>query len=93
MATEGDVELELETDQRPRAAPEKPGTHDSDTADLGQVTNYVEEEIQSSNVERTMSITGDRWSREKKAKQEQEKELAKVTIKKEDQGLAPATYS
>jgi NACalpha-BTF3-like transcription factor len=31
-----------------------------------------------------MSVIGDRRSREQKAKQEREKELAKVTIKKED---------
>uniref|UniRef100_A0A672KI69 Huntingtin-interacting protein K-like n=1 Tax=Sinocyclocheilus grahami TaxID=75366 RepID=A0A672KI69_SINGR len=33
---------------------------------------------------KAMSVIGDRRSREQKAKQEREKELAKVTIKKED---------
>ncbi|NXI73347.1 HYPK protein, partial [Anseranas semipalmata] len=60
--------------------------HDSGAADLERVTDYAEEkEIQSSNLETAMSVIGDRRSREQKAKQErEEKELAKVTIKKED---------
>ncbi|XP_034988052.1 huntingtin-interacting protein K [Zootoca vivipara] len=90
MAAEGDVELELEaepngsagTGERPA---EKPRKHDSGAADLERVTDYAEEkEIQSSNLETAMSVIGDRRSREQKAKQEREKELAKVTIKKED---------
>nr|XP_048309356.1 huntingtin-interacting protein K-like [Myodes glareolus] len=86
MAIEEDVELELETKtsglERP---PEKSQKHDSGAADLEWVTDYAEEkEIQSSNLEMAMSVIGYRWSREQKAKQEREKELAKVTIKKED---------
>uniref|UniRef100_F7EKV7 Huntingtin interacting protein K n=1 Tax=Monodelphis domestica TaxID=13616 RepID=F7EKV7_MONDO len=86
MATEGDVELELETEPSgPERPPEKPRKHDSGAADLERVTDYAEEkEIQSSNLETAMSVIGDRRSREQKAKQEREKELAKVTIKKED---------
>ncbi|KAK2103632.1 hypothetical protein P7K49_017488 [Saguinus oedipus] len=91
MATEGDVELELETETSgPERPPEKPRKHDSGAADLERVTDYAEEkEIQSSNLEtvrlaNAMSVIGDRRSREQKAKQEREKELAKVTIKKED---------
>ncbi|KAH0511107.1 Huntingtin-interacting protein K [Microtus ochrogaster] len=88
MATEGDVELELETETSgPDRPPEKPRKHDSGAADLERVTDYAEEkEIQSSNLETAMSVIGDRRSREQKAKQERggEKELAKVTIKKED---------
>ncbi|XP_029808099.1 huntingtin-interacting protein K [Suricata suricatta] len=86
MATEGDVELELETETGgPERPPEKPRKHDSGAADLERVTDYAEEkEIQSSNLETAMSVIGDRRSREQKAKQEREKELAKVTIKKED---------
>ncbi|XP_010337828.2 huntingtin-interacting protein K isoform X1 [Saimiri boliviensis] len=86
MATEGDVELELETETSgPERPPEKPRKHDSGAADLERVTDYAEEkEIQSSNLETAMSVIGDRRSREQKAKQEREKELAKVTIKKED---------
>ncbi|NWS71132.1 HYPK protein, partial [Crotophaga sulcirostris] len=79
MAAEGDVELELETEPNGGSgggagdgaggrAAEKPRKHDSGAADL----------------ERAMSVIGDRRSREQKAKQEREKELAKVTIKKED---------
>uniref|UniRef100_A0A672U0Y5 Huntingtin interacting protein K n=1 Tax=Strigops habroptila TaxID=2489341 RepID=A0A672U0Y5_STRHB len=93
MAAEGDVELELETepngggggDGAGGRAAEKPRKHDSGAADLERVTDYAEEkEIQSSNLETAMSVIGDRRSREQKAKQEREKELAKVTIKKED---------
>ncbi|XP_064013180.1 huntingtin-interacting protein K isoform X2 [Pogoniulus pusillus] len=94
MAAEGDVELELETEPNGSSgggdgaggrAAEKPRKHDSGAADLERVTDYAEEkEIQSSNLETAMSVIGDRRSREQKAKQEREKELAKVTIKKED---------
>ncbi|NXD65387.1 HYPK protein, partial [Eolophus roseicapillus] len=94
MAAEGDVELELETEPNGGSgggdgaggrAAEKPRKHDSGAADLERVTDYAEEkEIQSSNLETAMSVIGDRRSREQKAKQEREKELAKVTIKKED---------
>uniref|UniRef100_A0A5F8GAZ4 Huntingtin interacting protein K n=1 Tax=Monodelphis domestica TaxID=13616 RepID=A0A5F8GAZ4_MONDO len=53
MATEGDVELELETESSgPERLPEKPRKHDSGAADLERVTDYAEEkEIQSSNLE------------------------------------------
>ncbi|XP_072004508.1 huntingtin-interacting protein K [Engystomops pustulosus] len=86
MAAEGDVELELETEENCSERPaDKPRKHDSGAADLERVTDYAEEkEIQSSNLETAMSVIGDRRSREQKAKQEKEKELAKVTIKKED---------
>ncbi|XP_058397442.1 huntingtin-interacting protein K isoform X1 [Diceros bicornis minor] len=72
MATEGDVELELETETSgPERPPEKPRKHDSGAADLERVTDYAEEkEIQSSNLETAMSVIGDRRSREQKAKQE-----------------------
>nr|XP_020865020.1 huntingtin-interacting protein K isoform X2 [Phascolarctos cinereus] len=72
MATEGDVELELETEPSgPERPPEKPRKHDSGAADLERVTDYAEEkEIQSSNLETAMSVIGDRRSREQKAKQE-----------------------
>uniref|UniRef100_A0A8C4UND7 Huntingtin interacting protein K n=1 Tax=Falco tinnunculus TaxID=100819 RepID=A0A8C4UND7_FALTI len=83
MAAEGDVELELETE--PNGSGGGGDGHDSGAADLERVTDYAEEkEIQSSNLETAMSVIGDRRSREQKAKQEREKELAKVTIKKED---------
>ncbi|XP_063106222.1 huntingtin-interacting protein K isoform X2 [Cavia porcellus] len=72
MATEGDVELELETETScPERPPEKPRKHDSGAADLERVTDYAEEkEIQSSNLETAMSVIGDRRSREQKARQE-----------------------
>ncbi|XP_018428289.1 PREDICTED: huntingtin-interacting protein K [Nanorana parkeri] len=86
MAAEGDVELELENEENCSERPaDKPRKHDSGAADLERVTDYAEEkEIQSSNLETAMSVIGDRRSREQKAKQEREKELAKVTIKRED---------
>lgn len=57
MATEGDVELELETETSgPERPPEKPRKHDSGAADLERVTDYAEEkEIQSSNLETVRS--------------------------------------
>lgn len=63
MATEGDVELELETETSgPERPPEKPRKHDSGAADLERVTDYAEEkEIQSSNLE-TVSWAGRCWA-------------------------------
>ncbi|XP_061594432.1 huntingtin-interacting protein K [Cololabis saira] len=86
MAAEGDVDLDLEAEENCTGKPvEKPRKHDSGAADLERVTDYAEEkEISSSDLETAMSVIGDRRSREQKAKQEREKELAKVTIKKED---------
>uniref|UniRef100_A0A2K6FZ16 Huntingtin interacting protein K n=1 Tax=Propithecus coquereli TaxID=379532 RepID=A0A2K6FZ16_PROCO len=61
MATKGDVELELEAETSgPERPPEKPRKHDSGTADLEQVTDYVEEkEIQSSNLETKAKQAGE----------------------------------
>uniref|UniRef100_UPI00398E8FC3 huntingtin-interacting protein K-like n=1 Tax=Pristiophorus japonicus TaxID=55135 RepID=UPI00398E8FC3 len=50
----------------------------------GLCSHTEKKEILSSDLETTMSVIGDRRSQEQKAKQEREKELAKVTIKKED---------
>ncbi|CAL1603016.1 unnamed protein product [Knipowitschia caucasica] len=89
MAAEGDVELELEADENcalsANKPAEKPRKHDSGAADLERVTDYAEEkEIRSEDLQTAMSVIGDRRSREQKAKQEREKELAKVTIRRED---------
>ncbi|XP_028298078.1 huntingtin-interacting protein K [Gouania willdenowi] len=83
---EADADLDLEPEDSCTGKPaEKPRKHDSGAADLERVTDYAEEkEISSSDLETAMSVIGDRRSREQKAKQEREKELAKVTIKKED---------
>uniref|UniRef100_A0A9J8BX60 Nascent polypeptide-associated complex subunit alpha-like UBA domain-containing protein n=1 Tax=Cyprinus carpio carpio TaxID=630221 RepID=A0A9J8BX60_CYPCA len=72
MATEGDVDLDLEAEENCTGKPtEKPRKHDSGAADLERVTDYAEEkEISSSNLETAMSVIGDRRSREQKAKQE-----------------------
>ncbi|XP_051012650.1 huntingtin-interacting protein K-like [Acomys russatus] len=85
MATEGGVGLglEMETSGLQRH-PKKPGKHGSGAADLAQATDSEEKGIESTNLQAAVSVTGDRRSREDKAKQEREKELAKVTIKEED---------
>lgn len=53
MATEGDVDLDLEAEENCTGKPtEKPRKHDSGAADLERVTDYAEEkEISSSNLE------------------------------------------
>nr|XP_051680329.1 huntingtin-interacting protein K-like [Oryctolagus cuniculus] len=83
--TQGDMELELETETKgPEWPPQKPQKPYSRTTDLELVTDYAEEkEIQGSNLEMTRSITGDRLSGSRNLNR-QEKELAEVTIKKED---------
>uniref|UniRef100_A0A2I3GJ18 Nascent polypeptide-associated complex subunit alpha-like UBA domain-containing protein n=1 Tax=Nomascus leucogenys TaxID=61853 RepID=A0A2I3GJ18_NOMLE len=74
VATEGDVELELETETR---GPERHGNMtDRGAADLERVTDYAEE--------KEIRVPIWRRSREQKAKQEWKKELAIVTIQKED---------
>ncbi|KAL4826346.1 hypothetical protein H8958_001443 [Nasalis larvatus] len=86
VATEGDVELELETETSgPQRPPEKPRKHDRQRCGgLGAGHRLCRGEgDQSFNLETAMSVIGDR-SREQKAKQEWEKELAIVSIKKED---------
>lgn len=69
MATEGDVELELETETSgPERPPEKPRKHDSGAADLERVTDYAEEkEIQSSNLE-TVRLAGSLSGRDERRK-------------------------
>lgn len=53
MATEGDVDLDLEAEENCTGKPaEKPRKHDSGAADLERVTDYAEEkEISSSDLE------------------------------------------
>ncbi|XP_062070283.1 huntingtin-interacting protein K-like [Lepus europaeus] len=83
--TQGDMELELETETKgPEWPLQKPQKPYSKATDLELVTDYAgEKEIQGSNLEMTRSITGDRLSGSRNLNR-QEKELAKVTIKKED---------
>lgn len=86
MVIEGDVELELEIEiSGLEWFFEKLWKYDSGVVDLEWVIDYVEEkEIQSFNLEMVMFVIGDRRFWEQKVKQEWEKELVKVIIKKED---------
>uniref|UniRef100_UPI00358F71E8 huntingtin-interacting protein K n=1 Tax=Myxine glutinosa TaxID=7769 RepID=UPI00358F71E8 len=86
MAACADGELELNAEENCHGrSTDKPRKHDSGAADLEKVTDYAEEkEISASNLESAMSVIGDKRTLEQSAKQEREKELAKVTIKKED---------
>ncbi|KAH0503803.1 Huntingtin-interacting protein K [Microtus ochrogaster] len=86
MATDGDVELELETEtsglERP---PEKPRKQDSGAADLEWVTDYAEEEIRVRIWRRLCpSLETDGPGSKRQNRSRGGKELAKVTIKNED---------
>ncbi|CAG0884755.1 unnamed protein product [Darwinula stevensoni] len=64
---------------------EKPRKHDSGAADLERVTDYAEDkEISSDDIQGAMTLIGDRRAQEYQQKVAREKELAKVSIKKED---------
>ncbi|XP_068708881.1 huntingtin-interacting protein K-like [Montipora foliosa] len=68
---------------------ETPKRHDFQTsADLERVTDYAEEkEINTSDLENALSLVEGKYSEEKAAKLQREKELARVVIKKEDVDL------
>lgn len=63
--------------------------HDFQTsADLERVTDFAEEtEINTSILENALSLVEGKYSEEKAAKLQREKELAKVVIRKEDVDL------
>ncbi|KAI4471574.1 huntingtin-interacting protein k family member [Holotrichia oblita] len=66
----------------------KGAKYDSGAADLEKVTDYAEEkEISTQNVAGAISAIGDRRNKEALEKQAREKELLKVSIKKEDVDL------
>lgn len=66
----------------------KTAKYDSGAADLEKVTDYAEEkEISTQNVAGAISAIGDRRNKEALEKQAREKELLKVSIKKEDVDL------
>ncbi|XP_063990589.1 huntingtin-interacting protein K [Diachasmimorpha longicaudata] len=67
----------------------KTAKYDSGAADLERVTDYAEEkEISSSDgFSNALSIIGDRRNKEAAEKKAKEKELLKVSIKKEDVDL------
>ncbi|CAG9857655.1 unnamed protein product [Phyllotreta striolata] len=66
----------------------KVAKYDSGAADLEKVTDYAEEkEIYTQDVANAISAIGDRRNKDALEKQAREKELLKVSIKKEDVDL------
>ncbi|XP_050506676.1 huntingtin-interacting protein K [Diabrotica virgifera virgifera] len=66
----------------------KVAKYDSGAADLEKVTDYAEEkEISTQDVANAISAIGDRRNKDALEKQAREKELLKVSIKKEDVDL------
>ncbi|XP_033098136.1 huntingtin-interacting protein K-like [Anneissia japonica] len=81
------VDQEIEQEDLANATP-KVKKHDSGAADLERVTDYAEEaEISSALTVAAIAALDDKLAKEKKAKAEREKELAKVVIRKEDVDL------
>ncbi|XP_067133606.1 huntingtin-interacting protein K [Centruroides vittatus] len=82
MADDTDESAGNVEEQKPQ---KKAAKHDSGAADLEKVTDYAEEkEISSQDIAGAMSLIGDKHSKETAEKAARQKELAKVTIKKED---------
>lgn len=72
----------------PEKNQKKTAKYDSGAADLEKVTDYAEEkEISTQNVAGAISAIGDRRNKEVLEKQAREKELLKVSIRKEDVDL------
>lgn len=72
----------------PEKSQKKAAKYDSGAADLERVTDYAEEkEISSQGVAGAISAIGDRRNKEVLEKQAREKELLKVSIRKEDVDL------
>ena len=86
MTTETQAETaptEENSDDKPQT--KKTAKHDAGLADLEKVTDFAEEaEITTENITEMMSLVGSQLSKEAQAKSQREKELAKVSIKKED---------
>lgn len=71
-----------------RKTKKKVAKYDSGAADLEKVTDYAEEkEISTQDVANAISAIGDRRNKDALEKQAREKELLKVSIKKEDVDL------
>lgn len=76
------------TEDVPEKAQKKTAKYDSGAADLEKVTDYAEEkEISTQDFAGAISAIGDRRNKEALEKQAREKELLKVSIKKEDVDL------
>ncbi|CAH0546021.1 unnamed protein product [Brassicogethes aeneus] len=72
----------------PEKLQKKIAKYDSGAADLERVTDYAEEtEITTQDMANAISAIGDRRNKEALEKQAREKELMKVSIKKEDVDL------
>jgi len=77
------VDCEQSEEEKPQL--KKIAKHDSGAADLEKVTDYAEEkEISSQDIAGAMSLIDGRRSKETAERMARQKELAKVTIKKED---------
>ncbi|EEB14507.1 Nascent polypeptide-associated complex protein, putative [Pediculus humanus corporis] len=82
-----DDELNDDSDeaQKKESSQKKVAKHDSGAADLEKVTDYAEEkEISSSDDFSALKFIGDKRTKEVEDKIARERELAKVSIKKED---------
>lgn len=76
------------SEELPEKSQKKTAKYDSGAADLEKVTDYAEEkEISSQDVAGAISAIGHRRNKEVLEKQAREKELLKVSIKKEDVDL------
>merc|ERR1711894_585839 len=85
MAKEDDVDVDEQIDEQKG---KKVAKHDSGSADLEKVTDYVEEEeISHQNIGDAMKAMSEKQSQDAAAKQQREKELSKVKITNEDVDL------
>lgn len=76
------------TEEHTEKTQKKSAKYDSGAADLEKVTDYAEEkEISTQNFAGAISAIGDQRNKEALEKQAREKELMKVTVKKEDVDL------
>ncbi|XP_063227673.1 huntingtin-interacting protein K [Bacillus rossius redtenbacheri] len=85
--TNGDIGGDSDEIQQEKSQ-KKIAKYDSGAADLERVTDYAEEkEICSADFSGAMTIIGDRRNKEAAEKMAKERELLKVSIKKEDVDL------
>ncbi|GFG29571.1 hypothetical protein Cfor_05302 [Coptotermes formosanus] len=83
----GDIGGDSDDVQREKSQ-KKIAKYDSGAADLEKVTDYAEEkEIFTADLSGAMTIIGDRRNKEAAEKMAKERELLKVSIKKEDVDL------
>ncbi|KAK9871637.1 hypothetical protein WA026_013017 [Henosepilachna vigintioctopunctata] len=89
MAEEENINGTAEGEDVPEEkSQKKTAKYDSGAADLEKVTDYAEEkEISSQDVANAITAIGDRRNKEALEKQAREKELMKVSIRKEDVDL------